>query len=74
MIKLPRTFVTAVAVVWSSIHCAQKAAYSLNASLRPPVIRKDFAIMEYSPKYSVKTASVYMPISELPPSRKSKNA
>jgi hypothetical protein len=74
MIKLAWTFVTAVGVVCSNIHYGQKAAYSLNASLRSPVIKKDFTVDEYSPKYSVSTTSVYMPISELPPSGKSKNA
>jgi hypothetical protein len=50
MIRLARTFVTAGGVVCSSIHCAQKLAYSLNASLRPLDIKKDFAVSEYSPE------------------------
>jgi hypothetical protein len=58
IIRLPRTFVTADGVICSSIHCAQKVAYSLNASLRPLEIGKDFAVEEYSPKYSVRMASV----------------
>jgi hypothetical protein len=58
MIKLPQTFVTADGVVCNSIHCAQKLAYSLNTSLRPPEIRKDFTVKEYSAKYSVRTALV----------------
>jgi hypothetical protein len=40
---LPRIFVTADEFLCSSIHCAQKVAYSLNASFRPPVIKNDFA-------------------------------
>jgi hypothetical protein len=58
MIKLPRTFVIADGVICASIHCAQKLVYSLNASLRPPDIRKDFAVNEYSPKYSINMASL----------------
>jgi hypothetical protein len=56
--RLPRTLETAVGLLCSSIHCAQKPANSLNASLLPPEIRKDFAVDEYSPKYLVITASL----------------
>jgi hypothetical protein len=49
---------TAVGLLCSSIHCAQNPANSLNASLLPPEIRKDFAVDEYSPKYRVITASL----------------
>jgi hypothetical protein len=58
MIKLPRTFVTTVGLLCSSIHCAANPANSLNASLHPPVIKNDFAVGEYSPKYCIKTASL----------------
>jgi hypothetical protein len=58
MIKLPRTFVSAVGLLCSSIHCAANPVNSVNASLLPPVIKNDFAVGEYSPKYSVRTASL----------------
>jgi hypothetical protein len=58
MIRLPRTFETAVGLLCKSIHWAQKPANSLNASMLPPEIRKDFAVDEYSPRYLVIMASL----------------
>jgi hypothetical protein len=57
MIRLPRTFETAVGLLCKSIHWAQKPANSSNASLIQSEIRKDFAVDEYSPKY-LRDASV----------------
>jgi hypothetical protein len=57
MMRLPRIFVPDDIFYYSHIHCTQNPAYSLNVALRPPVIRNDFAVGEYSPKYFVKVES-----------------